>query len=80
MPGRRVRVAQIVTLLVVAVWWTPPPEGLTLQAWRLFAVFAGAISRVVAGALPILTASVFAVAVAVLDRPRPAGRRLRRLR
>jgi DASS family divalent anion:Na+ symporter len=67
MPGsKRIRVAQIVTLAVVAaLWWTPPPEGLTLQAWRLFAVFAGAILAVVAGALPILTASVFAVTVAV---------------
>ena len=44
----------------------PPPEGLTVQAWRLFAIFAGAIVFVVANALPILTASVFAVAAAVL--------------
>ena len=54
-PGRRTLVAQATTaLFVAAIWLTPPPQGLTLQAWRLFAVFAGAILAVVVGALPIL--------------------------
>ena len=52
--------------LLVAIWFLPPPEGLTVQAWRLFGVFAAAIFSVVAGVLPILTASVLAVALAVL--------------
>jgi DASS family divalent anion:Na+ symporter len=52
---------------VAAIWFSPPPAELTLQAWRLFAVFAGAIFSVVVGALPILTASVFAIAGAVLS-------------
>src|SRR6478735_4315141 len=72
--GRRTLVAQATTaVLVAAIWWTPPPEGLTLQAWRLFSVFAGAIVAVVVGALPILTASVFAAAMAVLTRLLPAA-------
>jgi DASS family divalent anion:Na+ symporter len=67
--GRRTLVAQAMTaLLVAAIWWVAPPEGLTVQAWRLFAVFAGAIFAVVVGALPILTASVLAAAIAVLTR------------
>ena len=53
-------------MLVAALWWWPPPGDLTLQAWRLFAIFAWAIFSVVVGALPILTASVFAAAAAVL--------------
>jgi divalent anion:Na+ symporter, DASS family len=53
-------------ILVAALWWSGPPEGLTLQAWRLFAIFAGAIFSVVVDALPILTASVLAVAAAIL--------------
>jgi DASS family divalent anion:Na+ symporter len=53
--------------LVAALWWSPPPGELTVQTWRLFAVFAGAIFSVVVGALPILTASVFAIAFAVLS-------------
>jgi DASS family divalent anion:Na+ symporter len=59
--------SRIATCVVAAVlWWTPPPDGLSLEAWRLFAIFAAAIFAVVTNALPILTASVFAVAAAVL--------------
>ena len=66
--GRRTLAARIVVLLLAAVlWWMPPPEGLDLQAWRLFVIFAAAILAVVVDALPILTASVFAVATAVLS-------------
>jgi len=64
---RSVLVSRIGTAIVLAIlWWIPPPAELTLQAWRLFAVFSVAIFSVVVGALPILTASVFAVAAAVL--------------
>jgi len=64
---RRILIARIVTIgLAAALWWTPPPAGLALQAWRLFAIFAASIFSVVINALPILTASVFAVSVAVL--------------
>ena len=52
--------------LGLVLWLVPPPDGLTVQAWRLFAIFATAIVSVVADAFPILTASVFAVAAAVL--------------
>src|SRR5215831_19230782 len=65
--GGRTLAARVLTLvLVAAVWWSTPPAELTPQAWRLFALFAGAIVSVVAGALPILTASVLALAAAVL--------------
>jgi DASS family divalent anion:Na+ symporter len=65
--GRRILLARVVTILVLAaLWWWPPPDGLTLQAWRLFAIFTVAIFSVVIGALPILTASVFALAASVL--------------
>ena len=65
---RRTVVAQAATaVLVAAIWWTAPPEGLSVPAWRLFALFAGAIFSVVVKALPILTASVLAVAAAVLS-------------
>jgi len=51
----------------MALWVWPAPEGLTTQAWHLFALFVGAIVAVVARALPILTSSVLALAVAVLS-------------
>jgi DASS family divalent anion:Na+ symporter len=46
---------------------------LTLQAWRLFGLFVGAIFSVVVNALPILTASVLALAAAVLTGVLPAA-------
>jgi len=67
MPGRRQLARIAVIVLGAALWWTPPPDGLTLQAWRLFAIFVTAIFSVVINALPILTASAFAVAAAVLS-------------
>ncbi len=54
-------------VLAIGIWFTPPPDGLTIEAWRLFAIFAAAIFSVVADALPILTASLVAVAAAVLS-------------
>ncbi len=58
---------QAATVLVaVALWFVPPPEGLTVDAWRLFAIFGTTIASVVVSAFPILTASVLSVAAAVL--------------
>ena len=52
--------------LAVIIWLVPPPEGLTPQAWRLFAIFAATIVSVITGAFPVLTASLFAASGAVL--------------
>jgi DASS family divalent anion:Na+ symporter len=52
--------------LALVIWFAPPPEGLTVPAWRLFAVFAAAIFSVIVGAFPIFTASVLAVAATVM--------------
>ncbi len=63
----RAWVARLVTAaVVVAIWVSQPPGDVTPTAWRLFAIFAGAIVSAVSGALPILTASVLAIAGAVL--------------
>jgi len=64
---RRTRIARAVALAVaLAIWFIPPPGGLTDQAWHLFAIFFATIFSVVIGAFPILTASVIAIAAAVL--------------
>jgi DASS family divalent anion:Na+ symporter len=52
--------------LVLGLWLSPVPEGLAPQAWHLFALFIAAIAAVVIDAFPILTASVLALAAAVL--------------
>jgi DASS family divalent anion:Na+ symporter len=67
MTRRAVAVPAVVAVVVIGMWFAPPPQGLTVQAWRLFVIFAGAIGCVVANVLPILTASVIAVASAVLS-------------
>jgi len=65
---RRAALARIAALLLVAgIWLAPVPQGLTLPAWRLFALFVGAIFSVIVGAFPILTVSVLAVSLAVLS-------------
>lgn len=56
-----------ILVLALAIWFSPAPAGLTSGAWHLFALFIAAIVAVVVGAFPILTASVLAVAAAVLS-------------
>ena len=56
-----------VLVLTVGLWLSPVPEGLVPEAWHLFALFIAAIVSVVIGAFPILTASVLALAAAVLS-------------
>jgi DASS family divalent anion:Na+ symporter len=64
---RRTLIARAATLaLALGIWFSPVPEGLTAPAWRLFGLFVATIFSVVVGALPILTASVLAVATTVL--------------
>ena len=60
-------VRAVVVGLAVILWFVPPPEGLTIDAWRVFAIFAAAILSVVINAFPILTASVLAVSATVLS-------------
>ena len=64
----RARVMRSASILFpLVMWFVPPPDGLAVPAWRLFAIFAAAIFSVVVNAFPILTASVLAVAAAVLS-------------
>ncbi len=54
--------------LALGIWFAPIPEGLTREAWHLFAVFAAAIFSVIINAFPLLTASLLAVGAVVLTR------------
>jgi DASS family divalent anion:Na+ symporter len=56
-----------VLALFLGIWLSPVPAGLTREAWHLFAVFVCAIVSVILNALPLLTAAMLAVAVAVLS-------------
>jgi len=52
--------------LAIGIWFSPVPAGLTAPAWHLFAVFIAAIASVLAGAFPLLTSTMLAVAAVVL--------------
>ena len=58
-------------IMAVGIWLTPVPEGLTAQAWHLFAIFVSAIGAVLVGAFPLLTSTMLAVAAVVLTNTIP---------
>ena len=64
------RVSHILLLALgvsaAALWFVPAPGDLTAEVWHLFLIFALTIGSVVVGALPILVASILALAAAVL--------------
>ena len=52
--------------LAFGIWLVPVPAGLSAPAWHLFAIFIAAIASVLAGAFPLLTSTMLAVAAVVL--------------
>jgi len=73
--GSRTLIKQLICLaLGLGIWFTPVPVGLTSPAWHLFAIFAAAIVSVILNAFPLLTASLLAVAAAVLTGTIDAGK------
>lgn len=63
----RTRILQLATLIFgLFIWFLPVPEGLTQQAWQLFAIFITAIFAVIINAMPIVTAAALALAVSIL--------------
>lgn len=53
-------------IMFFALWFTPPPTGITVQTWHLFAIFVIAIGSVVIGAFPIFVAAIFAGSATIL--------------
>jgi DASS family divalent anion:Na+ symporter len=56
----------LVAACAIALAFVPPPAGVTTAAWHLFAVFLAAVAAVVAHAADLFTASLLALAAAVL--------------
>jgi hypothetical protein len=56
----------ILLVLFFGLWFAPVPEGLTVEAWHLFAVFASAITSVVLNVFPLFTSALLACAIVVL--------------
>jgi len=64
--NRQVPALISVIALGLVIWFVPPPQGLTEQAWHLFAIFISTIYAVITRAMPILTAAVLALPVSIL--------------
>jgi divalent anion:Na+ symporter, DASS family len=64
--GKKALARVAIVALVLGLWFSPVPGGLSPAAWHLFSLFIAAIAAVVIDALPILTSSVLALAAAVL--------------
>lgn len=64
------RTLSIVSLLLFALflYTTPPPLGITEQAWILFTIFISTILAILFNLLPIITASVIALSISVLAK------------
>lgn len=43
----------IVASLAIVLWWIPVPDGLTMQAWHLFAIFAATILGFILQPMPL---------------------------
>ncbi len=55
-----------VLLFGVSLWFVSPPEGLTPQAWHLFAIFISIILAVIIEATSIFTASIIGLGFVIL--------------
>lgn len=53
-------------IAATALWFAPNPDGVTREAWHLFAIFASAIFAIIINAYPLLTAALIAGAASVL--------------
>lgn len=49
--------------LLLFLWLTPPPSGLSLKAWHLFAVFVSTIVAIIMNLLPMGALSILAIAI-----------------
>ncbi len=63
---RRILLRAFPFVMAAAIWFWPVPDGLTPQAWHLFAVFITAIVSVLLGIYPLLTSTTLAVGTVVL--------------
>lgn len=55
--------AVLTILFGVIIWYTPPPDGLTLHAWQMFAIFAATIFAIILKVLPMGAVTMIALIV-----------------
>ena len=69
MKQNTLRIFGIIALLIFAytLWIMPPPLDINPKAWKLFAIFSTTILSILLNLLPIIAASIIALAVSVLS-------------
>jgi DASS family divalent anion:Na+ symporter len=50
----------------VVLWFLPPPDGLPLKAWQMFAVFVATIAGIITAPLPMSVVAIIGATVAAL--------------
>ncbi len=63
--GVKLKQGLLVLSLVLGIWFTPAPAGLSLQAWHLFAIFITSIVCIVVKPLPMGAIAVLGIAACV---------------
>jgi DASS family divalent anion:Na+ symporter len=58
----------LVLIFGTTLWFIPPPEGISLEAWYLFTIFITTIFSVVFGVIGILVASMLGLVVAIFTK------------
>ncbi len=66
--GVKIKQGLMVLALVLGIWFMPTPEGLTIQAWHLFAIFITAIACMVVKPLPIGAICVLAMTACIFTK------------
>lgn len=55
--------AALTILFGAIIWFTPPPDGLSLHAWQMFAIFAATIFAIILKVLPMGAVTMIALIV-----------------
>lgn len=65
---KQVIAAAVPIILGLAIWFTPAPQGLSLQAWHMFAIFVATIAGILTQPLPSGAVMLIAVCVTIFTK------------
>lgn len=60
--GIKVKQGLLILALILGIWFTPAPAGLSVQAWHLFAIFITSIACIVVKPLPMGAIAILSIA------------------
>lgn len=63
--GVKIKQGLLILALVLGIWFTPAPAGLSIQAWHLFAIFITSIVCIVVKPMPMGAMAILSIAACV---------------